>query len=907
MQISQIQPKPNDKNTPELARALKQLWQFKTGISASGMVTYQPKAERALRDLKQAYRGIHNILVVRLDAIGDNFLFMDGMKKLRKLFPAANLVVITYSECKPIYDRCPFINKTLYVDRAALASNKAYRETCFKNLRECPQPWDLLLNPLYSREYVAEEIVAATPAKIKIGIAGDNSNISRQIMAMTDASYAAFLPADNSVVRHELHRNNEILSLLGSQEEAITFEALLTHEDRRFADRLICEYNLGDFGVVFPGTKGGTQSIKYWGSENYASLMDQLQLEGGWELMMLGGQGEEQIAGEITAFTRVKPHVMFGDLSIWQAAALLERARFYVGSDTSVAHIATAMKVPAFVLLGGGHYGRFFPYPSGYSDTSITHKLDCFNCDWKCRLTYNKCIADISVKDVLTAMEQKKLAVAPEKPAPAALFNLGAQRGKLPRVDLVLPPGMQTWHLKESWAMTLEKAGCLNRVFRPTPETADRLLNYLRTGGEADFLLALGGDHHLSFLHDTADKRDAWLKYRGHRVCNSYESTRDALYKRYVACVKNAMKVFTHFVFTDEVDAKIFEAAKIPALWWPQAADEKFFSSQTEFSKRKPLAFFCGKAWNEYPLRKMLLQELQSANLCHVVERAAAGEMVAHYNQHQLAINLPGVLGGFNVRTYEVMSCGNLLLQFLPSHRPANNALFEHGTHLLYYDYTDTTKLKALLQRLIDDSQSAAAIAQRGHEELRAHHTVARRFAQLVDWLFDGIQPKYPQYGEVTPESLRQSRQRQYVNDRYLFEGRPLWNSNALNEFADLQFLNYHALLPRLCQQGEQLALAKREVESLRVLKRALEADSDPDQVHNNLGVIYWNRGQRHKALEHFEAALAENPRYRPAVVNYGEALALSGLSARACEVYSNYLRQNQADDGIKTLLTNTN
>jgi ADP-heptose:LPS heptosyltransferase len=256
----------------------------------------------------------------------------------------------------------------------------------------------LLLNPLYSREYVAEEIVSATPAKIKIGVAGDNSNISRQIMAMTNASYATFLPVDNSVVRHELHRNNEILSLLGSQEESIAFEAPLTEEDRRFADRLIREYDLGDYGVVFPGTKGGTQSIKYWGSENYASVIDHLKLEVGLEVvMMLGPVGEESILNEISAASRSTPCAFPGDLSIWQAAALLERAKFYIGSDTSMAHIAAALKIPTFVLLGGGHYGRFFPYPDGSSVTCLTHKLECFNCYWKCNQSYNKCIADISV------------------------------------------------------------------------------------------------------------------------------------------------------------------------------------------------------------------------------------------------------------------------------------------------------------------------------------------------------------------------------------------------------------------------------------------------------------------------------------------------------------------------------
>jgi ADP-heptose:LPS heptosyltransferase len=896
----------------DFLRSLKQLWTHKSGVSAHGMVTYVPKAEAVLRDLKRAARELKNIVVVRLDAIGDNFIFQDSLRKLRQLFPDSNIVVVTYSENRPIYDRCPSVNLTLYVDRGPLNGNKQYREAAFQSLRENPRPWDLLINPLYSREYVAEEVVAAIPARLKIGVAGDNSNITPQVMAMTDANYSAFLPVDNSVKRHELHRNNEILSLLGSQNETIKFEAPLNAEDRRFADQFIGQYQLGRYGVIFPGTKGGTQSIKYWGSDNYASLMDQLQLEGGWELMMmLGGQGEEQIASEISALTRAKPHVFLGDLSIWQAAAVLERAAFYVGSDTSMAHIATALKIPAFVLLGGGHYGRFFPYPPGYSDASITHKLDCFNCDWKCRLAYNKCIADISVTDILGAMAQKNLAAAPAPtpavPAAPASFHLGGRRSDLPRVDLVLPPGMQTWHLKESWAMTLEKAGCLNRVFRPTPETADRLLDYLRTGGEADFLLAIGGDHHLGFLHDTDDKREAWLKYRGPRVCNSFESTRDALYKRYVACVKSALKVYTHFVYTDEVDANIFEAAHVPALWWPQAADHRFFSRHTEFAQRKALAFFCGKVWNEYPLRKMLLQNLQTANLCNVVERAAAGEMVTYYNQHRLAINLPGVLGGFNVRTYEAMSCGSLLLQFQPNHRPLNNALFQHGTHLLYYDYTDLAGLKTTLQQMIADPKVSAGIARRGHEELIAQHTVERRFVQLVEWLFDRRQPNYPQHGAVAPEALRQSRERQYINDRYLFGGRPLWNANALNEFADLQFLNYHTLLPRLCAQGEQLSASQRDVEALRLFKRALEADSDPDQAHNDLGVIYWNRGQRHKALEHFAAAVAENPRYRPAVINYGEALSLAGHPDQSREVYTRYLQLDSSDAGIKSLLTMTN
>jgi hypothetical protein len=59
------------------------------------------------------------------------------------------------------------------------------------------------------------------------------------------------------------------------------------------------------------------------------------------------------------------------------------------------------MERPAFVILGGGHYGRFLPYPG----TNFIHHvsmegMDCFYCHWKCRYDYFKCVADVEVDAV---------------------------------------------------------------------------------------------------------------------------------------------------------------------------------------------------------------------------------------------------------------------------------------------------------------------------------------------------------------------------------------------------------------------------------------------------------------------------------------------------------------------------
>ena len=69
------------------------------------------------------------------------------------------------------------------------------------------------------------------------------------------------------------------------------------------------------------------------------------------------------------------------------------------------------MNVPTFIILGGGHFGKFIPTGSSISSFEYSHpiysSMSCFNCNWNCRYKYeiennNKlpCIKNISVNVV---------------------------------------------------------------------------------------------------------------------------------------------------------------------------------------------------------------------------------------------------------------------------------------------------------------------------------------------------------------------------------------------------------------------------------------------------------------------------------------------------------------------------
>ena len=92
-----------------------------------------------------------------------------------------------------------------------------------------------------------------------------------------------------------------------------------------------------------------------------------------------------------------------GKTTLLEMAAAMQKCRMYVGSDSSGAHIACAVGLPNLVVMGGGHFGRFFPYASLTSVVCLP--LDCYGCNWSC-IYKNDCIARIDPRVIFKAVRQ---------------------------------------------------------------------------------------------------------------------------------------------------------------------------------------------------------------------------------------------------------------------------------------------------------------------------------------------------------------------------------------------------------------------------------------------------------------------------------------------------------------------
>ena len=96
-----------------------------------------------------------------------------------------------------------------------------------------------------------------------------------------------------------------------------------------------------------------------------------------------------------------------GRTTLSESAALIQQASIVVSAESALFHIATAMKKPAILPAGGGHFGRFFTYDR--TQTVIDKKMPCYDCNWKCRYAIPYCIHDIRVESVVSALKKKGL------------------------------------------------------------------------------------------------------------------------------------------------------------------------------------------------------------------------------------------------------------------------------------------------------------------------------------------------------------------------------------------------------------------------------------------------------------------------------------------------------------------
>ncbi len=320
------------------------------------------------------------VAVVRLDALGDFVVWLAAARHLRDVYPNDHIVLYVGRSLVDLASEIDYWDEIVPIDRRYLNPKRPSRRLLLL-LKVRRRRYRLVVQPTFSRQYFyGDALIRASAAPVKIGYDGDMANISSDQKRVSDSWYTKLvssIDSDNS----EYHRNKHFMQVLGARirEERL---ADLPQRDTELSRML----STLDYIAVAPGSSVRNRN---WPVHRFGQIGKNYSTMHGCQVVVCGGVDERDLCQEVCEAIGETAINLCGMTTHVDLIQLIRGARLLLSNETSYAHIAAAVGTRSIVVLGGGHFGRFMPYPSinacqGRLPVPAYEQLDCYGCNWHC-------------------------------------------------------------------------------------------------------------------------------------------------------------------------------------------------------------------------------------------------------------------------------------------------------------------------------------------------------------------------------------------------------------------------------------------------------------------------------------------------------------------------------------------
>ncbi|HUZ76589.1 MAG TPA: lipopolysaccharide heptosyltransferase II [Chloroflexota bacterium] len=347
---------------------------------------------------------VRNILVIRVDLLGDVVMSLPAVEALKRTYANASVTLLTLPSTRDVLAMAPEVDAALSFDvnlvrRPRELLRPANYRALLRLVRELRhQRFDLCLS---LQGQFAAVLAWLSGCPRRYGYRGEAYPF---LLTRT-------LPGRRyDVTRHEVQYNLRLAELAGAAVDPAASHAprlsVPVHEQRQLRHRL-AEFEVRSetrLVVLHPGASNG--SAKRWLPEYWAAVASYLQHDLGAVIVLTGTAGEADVVREVARGCAVEPVVLAGQTSIPQLGALLKRANLLLSGDTGVAHLAGGLGTPRITLFGPTDPAVYAPL--GPNGVILRHQLPCSPCyaarrTAECRFGHVNCMRQLLPEDVIRA------------------------------------------------------------------------------------------------------------------------------------------------------------------------------------------------------------------------------------------------------------------------------------------------------------------------------------------------------------------------------------------------------------------------------------------------------------------------------------------------------------------------
>jgi ADP-heptose:LPS heptosyltransferase len=354
---------------------------------------------------------VKRILVIRTDGLGDGVLFEPALRSLAARYPRHVLHLWVPAATRALLRTAPYVGQLLEIPRGCKAGN----------LLVCNSPpwrfvlgfalgrweFELAVYPVESPEPLGNWLLACAQAAEKWAVDGDLEN---QFDWQRDSACAAAtrLLSRRPEGGHQLLRNSHFAaewgaSIADQHPKLYPNDTALQigYARERYWRSEVVRLNASAVVGVVPA---GTVATNTYPAAKWAEVIRELWTKHRVLAGFIGSDAESHVIREIRAMLGTVPTLPRDQgLDVLALAVLLGRLDAVISIDTGPAHLAIAEKTPTVVLSGGGHPGRFFPWPHPSSGIVLNREMPCEGCLARCTLSEPECLTKIEPSEIVSA------------------------------------------------------------------------------------------------------------------------------------------------------------------------------------------------------------------------------------------------------------------------------------------------------------------------------------------------------------------------------------------------------------------------------------------------------------------------------------------------------------------------
>ena len=345
-----------------------------------------------------------NILVTRLQNIGDALVFIPAVRALRQALPEARITFLgKHAGGLEVMKGCPYIDKTIVVRGRGLGEKvrliREFRKRRLDYFIISPQdlgrvPWAWLGG--------AKKIVGY-PAVRNHGRFG-REKLTRLL------SIAPHYDTTRTEIENCLRLAQDVLDDIGAPLHGPISKRLefswYTEDDQGRAGRLLQKAGVGEGDAFVASSPMSKRVAKNWPRERLVALFREMIGEWRAPVILLGGRAEQESVQALQREVGAQCHSLAGETTLAESAAILNRARLFFGPDSGPAFMATAVGTPAVVLYGPADYYRWRVPTAEVPRIEIFHPMPCNPCRHQVCPKSRTCMETIELDEAWSACRE---------------------------------------------------------------------------------------------------------------------------------------------------------------------------------------------------------------------------------------------------------------------------------------------------------------------------------------------------------------------------------------------------------------------------------------------------------------------------------------------------------------------